>query len=269
MLVDLAVLAGFIAVALRSERFWPLVGRRVAADHRAWPCASRRSTSTCSRKPMPPRPQFWGYPILLIIVVGTWRSHRRQSRRRKCRANARLASCRACWARAAPWPLQPRSPTPILDALDEPALIVGGAADAGRQRAARDLLGEHDRRPRHPARHPPPPGARDDPGGPRRPMSTLVGIGAPSGRGNCRSARSADGSSAGPADRPLGGDRGRADAGRFRRQRQPRTAHAAGDHLRLCRNAGRGRAARRRDARAVRRDDPQRSARGCCGSSRI
>ena len=52
-------------------------------------------------------------------------------------------------------------------------------------------------------------------------------------------ARIAGGSAAGAADRPLGDHRGRENARRFCRQRQPRIAHAAIDHPRLFRNARR------------------------------
>jgi hypothetical protein len=79
MLVDLAVLAGFIAVALRSERFWPLwisglqlttimghVLKEVDLDllPRAYGAALN----------------FWAYPIVLILAIGTWRTQRRLNR---------------------------------------------------------------------------------------------------------------------------------------------------------------------------------------------
>ena len=81
MLVDLAVLAGFIAVALRSERFWPLwisglqlttimghVLKEVDLDllPRAYGAALN----------------FWAYPIVLILAIGTWRTQRRVTRER-------------------------------------------------------------------------------------------------------------------------------------------------------------------------------------------
>ena len=76
MLVDLAVLAGFIVVALRSDRFWPL-----------WVAGLQLTTSIGHLlkgidQELLPRAygaalQFWSYPILLILVVGTYRRHRR------------------------------------------------------------------------------------------------------------------------------------------------------------------------------------------------
>lgn len=78
MLVDLAVLAGFITVALRSRRFWPLwvAGLQLTTslghilkgvDHDLLPKAYGAAL------------QFWSYPILLILAIGTYRSHRRAS----------------------------------------------------------------------------------------------------------------------------------------------------------------------------------------------
>src|SRR5690242_9158384 len=79
MLVDLAVLAGFVVVALRSERFWPL-----------WVAGLQLTTSIGHLlkgvdQDLLPRAygaalQFWSYPILLILAVGTYRRHRRVRR---------------------------------------------------------------------------------------------------------------------------------------------------------------------------------------------
>jgi len=79
LLVDLAVLAGFITVALRSKRFWPL-----------WVAGLQLTTSLGHflkgvDQDLLPRAygaalQFWSYPILIILAVGTFRSHRRLRR---------------------------------------------------------------------------------------------------------------------------------------------------------------------------------------------
>jgi hypothetical protein len=76
LLVDLAVLAGFITVALRSKRFWPL-----------WVAGLQLTTSLGHimkgiDQDLLPRAygaalQFWSYPILIILAAGTYRSHRR------------------------------------------------------------------------------------------------------------------------------------------------------------------------------------------------
>jgi hypothetical protein len=79
MVVDLAVLAGFVAVALRSKRFWPL-----------WVSGLQLTTSLGHilkgiDQDLLPRAygaalQFWSYPILIILAVGTFRADRRMHR---------------------------------------------------------------------------------------------------------------------------------------------------------------------------------------------
>ncbi len=75
LIVDIAVLIGFIVVALRSARFWPL-----------W-VAGLQLTTTVGHlfkwmdADLFPRAyaaalQFWSYPILLLLFVGTWRAGR-------------------------------------------------------------------------------------------------------------------------------------------------------------------------------------------------
>lgn len=81
LLIDLGVFAGFLFVALSSRRFWPL-----------W-VAGLQLTTTLGHVLKGLNPdllphaygaalQFWSYPILLILAVGTWRSAlRRKSER--------------------------------------------------------------------------------------------------------------------------------------------------------------------------------------------
>jgi hypothetical protein len=75
MLVDIAVFSGFLAVALRSERFWPLwvaglqlttmMGHMLKAiDIDLLPRAYGAAMS------------FWAYPIVLLLAIGTWRVER-------------------------------------------------------------------------------------------------------------------------------------------------------------------------------------------------
>lgn len=77
LIVDCAVLAAFVFVALRSDRFWPL-----------W-IAGLQLTMSISHllKAIEPdllplayaaAQRFWSYPILLIIILGTWRTSRRE-----------------------------------------------------------------------------------------------------------------------------------------------------------------------------------------------
>ena len=75
--VDIAVLAIFTLVALRSERFWPL-----------WISGFQLTSSVAHvLKLIEPglypfayaaAETFWSYPILIILAVGTWRVRRYQ-----------------------------------------------------------------------------------------------------------------------------------------------------------------------------------------------
>ncbi|HWI88439.1 MAG TPA: hypothetical protein VNS11_04275 [Sphingomicrobium sp.] len=81
--VDIAVFGGFLAVALRSDRFWPLwvAGLQLTTimghlmkgvDTALLPRAYAASLN------------FWAYPIILILAIGTWR-HQRRSRAQSVR----------------------------------------------------------------------------------------------------------------------------------------------------------------------------------------
>lgn len=80
-LVDLLVLVGFTAIALRSDRFWPL-----------WVAGLQLTTIIAHMfkvvdldlipKVYAAAARFWVYPIFLIIVIGTWRSHQRSRQER-------------------------------------------------------------------------------------------------------------------------------------------------------------------------------------------
>lgn len=85
VLVDLAVLAAFVTIALQSERFWPL-----------WIAGLQLTTmlshvlKTIHFELLPwaygAAEHFWSYPILVIIAIGTWRAHRRAQPRRNVTA---------------------------------------------------------------------------------------------------------------------------------------------------------------------------------------
>lgn len=74
--VDLVLLGGFLAVALRSYRFWPL-----------WVAALQLTTTLghilkgldadLIPKAYAASLSFWGYPILIIVLIGTWRAQPR------------------------------------------------------------------------------------------------------------------------------------------------------------------------------------------------
>jgi len=73
LMVDIVTLAIFVTVALRSDRYWPL-----------WISGLQLTTTTAhllkalDTNLMPvayaAAGRFWGYPILLILAIGTYRS---------------------------------------------------------------------------------------------------------------------------------------------------------------------------------------------------
>ena len=76
MVIDILTFFAFTFVALRSDRFWPLwvsglqlttsLGHLLKGmDESLVPIAYAAAL------------RFWSYPILIIVAVGIWRSHRR------------------------------------------------------------------------------------------------------------------------------------------------------------------------------------------------
>ena len=76
LLVDIAVFLGFTWVALRSERFWPLwiAGLQLTTlfGH-AFKLIDPGLFSWAYGAAL----AFWGYPIVAILGIGTWRAQRR------------------------------------------------------------------------------------------------------------------------------------------------------------------------------------------------
>ena len=76
LLVDIAVLLGFLALALLSDRYWPL-----------WTAAlqligllghlAKLADLDMPRNGYSFLQAFWSYPMMLTIAIGTWRHHRR------------------------------------------------------------------------------------------------------------------------------------------------------------------------------------------------
>lgn len=76
-IVDVAVLTGFVAVALRSSRFWPLwiAGLQLTTT---FGHAMKGVTQDLLPQAYAAALSFWAYPIILILAVGVWRGHRRE-----------------------------------------------------------------------------------------------------------------------------------------------------------------------------------------------
>ena len=81
MFVDLAVFEGFLWVALRSERFWPLwmAGLQLTAilGH-----VLKAVDVELFARAYAAALVFWAYPMLVVLAVGTWRNQRRTRRER-------------------------------------------------------------------------------------------------------------------------------------------------------------------------------------------
>lgn len=80
MLVDLIVFAGFAWVALQSERFWPLWIAGLQLTTLLGHLLKLADEGLFSRA-YGAALMFWGYPIVLILAIGTWRGERRRQQR--------------------------------------------------------------------------------------------------------------------------------------------------------------------------------------------
>ena len=76
LVIDVLAFAGFVAVALWSQRFWPLW---VAGLQLTSLLAHLARISRIDLLPVAyaAAERFWSYPILIIIAVAAWRQHRR------------------------------------------------------------------------------------------------------------------------------------------------------------------------------------------------
>lgn len=77
LLIDSLTLAAFTFLALRTDRFWPLwiAGLQLTTliSH-----ALKAVQLDLMPQAYAAAARLWVYPIFLIIVVGTWRGHRRR-----------------------------------------------------------------------------------------------------------------------------------------------------------------------------------------------
>lgn len=77
--VDVIVFVGFLWVALESARFWPLWIAGLQLTTLFGHLLKLMDTSLFSRA-YGASLVFWGYPIVLILAIGTWRADRRLRR---------------------------------------------------------------------------------------------------------------------------------------------------------------------------------------------
>jgi hypothetical protein len=82
MIVDFLVFLGFVWVALKSDRFWPLWVAGLQLTTMLGHFLKAINTGLLSQA-YGAAMIFWVYPMLLILAAGTWRSARRHERRRQ------------------------------------------------------------------------------------------------------------------------------------------------------------------------------------------
>jgi hypothetical protein len=77
LIIDTAVLVAFVAIALRSDRFWPLwvagLQLTISLSH-----VFKALDTSLVPTVYAAAERFWSYPTLIIIAVGTWRQQRRR-----------------------------------------------------------------------------------------------------------------------------------------------------------------------------------------------
>jgi hypothetical protein len=76
LLIDVGVLGAFVAIALQSDRFWPLwvAGLQFTTSFSHF---LRALDAGLIPQAYAAAERFWSYPILLILLLGAWRQHRR------------------------------------------------------------------------------------------------------------------------------------------------------------------------------------------------
>jgi len=76
LIVDSAVLLAVVAIALVSDRFWPLwaAGLQLvdSMSH-----VMKAMDADLIPKVYGAAERFWSYPILIVLLIGAWRQHRR------------------------------------------------------------------------------------------------------------------------------------------------------------------------------------------------
>jgi len=77
LIVDSAVLVAVLAIALVSDRFWPLWAaglQLVDSMSHVMKVVDAQLIPTVYGA----AERFWSYPILIVLLIGAWRQHRRQ-----------------------------------------------------------------------------------------------------------------------------------------------------------------------------------------------
>ena len=77
LVIDSLVLIALVAIALRSDRFWPLwaagLQLTISMSHALKAIQPDLMPLACAAAE-----RFWSFPTLIILFVGAWRQHRRR-----------------------------------------------------------------------------------------------------------------------------------------------------------------------------------------------
>ena len=77
LIVDTAVLFAVVAIALVSDRFWPLWAAGLQLVD-SFSHVMKAIDADLIPKVYGAAERFWSYPILIVLLIGAWRQHRRQ-----------------------------------------------------------------------------------------------------------------------------------------------------------------------------------------------
>jgi hypothetical protein len=79
LVVDNGVLVALVAIALVSDRFWPLWAAGLQTVD-SMSHLMKAIDAGMVPKVYGAAERFWSYPILLVLLIGAWRSHLRSRR---------------------------------------------------------------------------------------------------------------------------------------------------------------------------------------------
>jgi len=91
LLVDNGVLIALIAIALVSDRFWPLWAAGLQlVDNMSH--VMKAIDADMIPKVYGAAERFWSFPILIVLLVGAWRQHRRRQDERAM-SSSKIIGC--------------------------------------------------------------------------------------------------------------------------------------------------------------------------------
>src|SRR5437868_8984748 len=91
LIIDTSVLVAVVAIALASDRFWPLwIAGLQLVDSMSH--LLKAIDADLLPQVYGAAERFWSYPILVVLLIGAWRQHQRSEERRVGK------ECRSRWS---------------------------------------------------------------------------------------------------------------------------------------------------------------------------